>query len=88
MTHITDVIEEEVIRLYGTNSCPKDAWHTSIYEEKRADLTQSMKKSALAVLDSIEQNLPQIDIRGGYDADIQIIKDHIATLRTQLLNNK
>lgn len=41
MTHLTDVIEEEIFRIIGTNDSP-------IYKEKRADLTQAMTKAALA----------------------------------------
>ena len=56
MSHLTDVIEEEILRIIGTNDSPEDAWHTSLYEQKRADLTQAMTKAALAVIEEIKKD--------------------------------
>ena len=49
MTHLTDVIEEEIFRIIGTNDSP-------IYKVKRADLTQAMTKVALAVIEEIKKD--------------------------------
>ena len=73
MTHLTDVIEEEIFRIIGTNDSP-------IYKVKRADLTQAMTKAALAVIEEIEKLPRRSTVTVEEKSDGTIIKSYTVAL--------